>query len=794
MAIELGTAYIQIQPSTKGLVPNIKKALDKDLPSTSGKAGEVAGVSMSDGMSKSVKGGLPKMGGMLKAGLIGAAAGIGVAFVKGFMDSVDAASSVEQSRGGLAAVFGKDADEMEKHAKRAAHTVGMSEHQYNESATKTGAILKGQGLDYVKWTEDLMVRGADMAATFGTTSQEASDALNAGIRGEYEQLEKYGVSIKESTVNMELVKRGQDKLTGADLERAKAQARLDLIMESTAVTQGQFASESDTMAGKQERLAATFENVKVTIGEKLMPIFSAAMDFIADEVIPGVEGLISAWENSEGVMGSVRSFIETVLIPVFQSFGDFLKNYVGPAISWLFNDVLGPLLDGAVSLVENWGDAWARVWHDIQSAAAVPVNFVIGTIWNNGLRKVFNLLPFLDDLPPAPLISIPPMAGKPGSRSTSSKEISAFARGGILPGFSHASDGDDQLIMARRGEGIVVSEALDEYEKMRLLAMNKAALSGVSPAQFRESYDGHYATGGIVGFRGHKFTDTFVDTLKAAEALAKTTFRISQGGFRPRTSYSGTSHQGDAVDLTPVTGAVVRALRMAGVAAWDRTGKGDWAPHVHGVPLPGYGRGAGSAVWQAQEYLRGRDGLGGRDNGPKVGVNRAATSLGPYADDGNGGNLLDVLPKVWKSAADGMKELSGPWGDMLKSSLTGLLSDAFDWVVKNVPGLKEVMDFFGNRVGKLTTSEDRKGPPNMRGYAAGTTSAAPGPAWVGENGPEIVNFRGGERVYTAEQSAALASPIHIENINLPGIHTFRELAEFVEELPESRRHGHMIGA
>lgn len=44
------------------------------------------------------------------------------------------------------------------------------------------------------------------------------------------------------------------------------------------------------------------------------------------------------------------------------------------------------------------------------------------------------------------------------------------------------------------------------------------------------------------------------------------------------------------------------------------------------------------------------------------------------------------------------------------------------------------------------------------GYAAGTPSARPGLAWVGEGGrPELVNFRGGERVYDAQTSARMAS-------------------------------------
>ena len=42
------------------------------------------------------------------------------------------------------------------------------------------------------------------------------------------------------------------------------------------------------------------------------------------------------------------------------------------------------------------------------------------------------------------------------------------------------------------------------------------------------------------------------------------------------------------------------------------------------------------------------------------------------------------------------------------------------------------------------------------GYASGTMSARSGMAWVGERGPELVRFNGGERVYNAEESKSMA--------------------------------------
>lgn len=53
------------------------------------------------------------------------------------------------------------------------------------------------------------------------------------------------------------------------------------------------------------------------------------------------------------------------------------------------------------------------------------------------------------------------------------------------------------------------------------------------------------------------------------------------------------------------------------------------------------------------------------------------------------------------------------------------------------------------------------GVPNVRGsaYASGTPSAMPGWAWVGEEGPEMVRFNGGEVVLNHQRSMAAASRV-----------------------------------
>lgn len=111
------------------------------------------------------------------------------------------------------------------------------------------------------------------------------------------------------------------------------------------------------------------------------------------------------------------------------------------------------------------------------------------------------------------------------------------------------------------------------------------------------------AVGGLTTFNGGRFTELAAKNLRRAQQIAGTMIRVMQGGWRPQTSYSGTSHRGDAVD-TQASPAVIRGLRAVGWASGDRTGLGNWASHAHSVPSPATGRGAGSAVWQYQDYMR----------------------------------------------------------------------------------------------------------------------------------------------------------------------------------------------
>jgi hypothetical protein len=188
------------------------------------------------------------------------------------------ASDLQQSSGAVESVFGRQANAVKKLGQNAAGSVGLAQSEYQQLASVLGSQLGNLGVSQGKLvgtTDSLIKKGADLSAMFGGTSKEAVEALSAAMRGETDPIERYGISIKQANVNALLAKRGQDKLTGAALTAAKTQATLDLITQQSAKSQGQFARESDTASGAQQRAMASAKNAGAALGQVLLPVVAS---------------------------------------------------------------------------------------------------------------------------------------------------------------------------------------------------------------------------------------------------------------------------------------------------------------------------------------------------------------------------------------------------------------------------------------------------------------------------------------------------------------------------------------
>jgi phage-related protein len=118
------------------------------------------------------------------------------------------------------------------------------------------------------------------------------------------------------------------------------------------------------------------------------------------------------------------------------------------------------------------------------------------------------------------------------------------------------------------------------------------------------------------------------------------------------------------------------------------------------------------------------------------------------------GEAAASLSDTAATAMSGIDSLGKRVGDMFATAATNVLT--------GVTSLREAVGQLLQQLAQLLINSAMKSlfgnifsGLNIGGYATGTASAAAGLAMVGEEGPELINFKGGERVYNARDTSRM---------------------------------------
>lgn len=276
MTATIGYATLQIIPSTKGALTNLKADLGGPLD----RAGDEAGTSSSKKFSQKFKDGLKIAGSAIGGAAVGA-------FLK---SAVGAASDVSESMSKVNVVFGKSSQGVIDWSKNAATAMGQSQGQALEAVGTFGNLLTGFGLggeQTTKMSKSMVQLASDMASFNNTSVDEALTALQSGLTGETEPLKKFGVALNDAAIKAEAVKEGLIATTSDALTPAqKAQASYALILANTSTAQGDFARTSGGLANQQKILGARFDDAKAKIGAVLLPILTQLTSFLSGNMTP----------------------------------------------------------------------------------------------------------------------------------------------------------------------------------------------------------------------------------------------------------------------------------------------------------------------------------------------------------------------------------------------------------------------------------------------------------------------------------------------------------------------------
>ena len=305
----------------------IKVAVDVD---TKGAKGLKSLKGIGQELTSSLSGATGAMGGLAAAAgpagiAVAAVAGAALFAVKGINALAQQASGLDQAIGGADAVFKDTSQAMQDFAATADQSAGLSQRAYLEMATVVGAQLKNLGFSLSEsalMTTELTQRGADLAATFGGSTTQAVEAIGSALRGEMDPIEKYGISLNQAAVNAKALELGLWDGKGALDKHSKAVSVNALIMEQSADAAGQFARESESLAGQQAKLNAEWTNMTTTLGEGVLPLvtdFATVANYLVQvlgDLTAEGSKLNDVWDKIPGPLQDLGKIAVGVLNPI----------------------------------------------------------------------------------------------------------------------------------------------------------------------------------------------------------------------------------------------------------------------------------------------------------------------------------------------------------------------------------------------------------------------------------------------------------------------------------------------
>ncbi|MGQ7446345.1 phage tail protein [Streptococcus suis] len=308
MATDLGSAYVQIVPSAKGISGSISKLLGGEVDSAGRSAGSSLGASLVSALSGAL-----------------AAAGIG----KIIGSALGAGADLQQSFGGLDTIYDGAQDSAKRFAQEA-YKAGVSANTYAEQAVSMGASLKqslgGDSTKAINMANKAIMDMTDNAAKMGTDIGVIQQTYQSLSRGNYAMLDNLKLGFGGTKSEMERLLKTAEGLPSAmgrkfDISNyADVVEAIHLVQESMGIAGVAAAEAQNTYSGSLAAMKASWENTLagLSLGENIAPqlkaLASTTSNFLFGNFIPMVGNIF------KGLPSAIGTFIAEASPLVAQQF------------------------------------------------------------------------------------------------------------------------------------------------------------------------------------------------------------------------------------------------------------------------------------------------------------------------------------------------------------------------------------------------------------------------------------------------------------------------------------------
>jgi len=355
MPASLGSAVLYLETDDKKLKAGVSQA-EKSTAASLNKIGK----------------GMQSTGAMMTAGLTAPIIAAGAV-------SIGAASNLRESMNAVNVVFQDASGTIENFGKVSATQAGLSTREFNELATVTGAFLTNLGYnsdEAASKTIDLTKRAADMGSVFNKDVSVALEAINSGLKGEFNPLEQFGVKMNAAGIEARALSMGLADSEGNLSDNAKAQAALAIIMEQTNKLQGDFTNTSNELANSTRITKAELENEAAALGQQLLPVALQVVGAVRQAVTwfgslsPQVKTGIIAFLGLVAVLGPIIAIIGTLITAISAIIP------VVTAVAGVLTFPLIAIIAAVIAIIALLAAAWANDWGGIREKTQAAITWI----------------------------------------------------------------------------------------------------------------------------------------------------------------------------------------------------------------------------------------------------------------------------------------------------------------------------------------------------------------------------------------------------------------------------------
>lgn len=293
---------------------------------------------------------------------IGAAVVVGLAALTA--TTIGPASDLNETISKTTVVFGDAAQSVLDFGSNSAAALGMSENAALGAAATYGNLLRATGLNEeasAEMSTNLVQLAADLASFNNIDPTEALDKLRAGLTGETEPLKTLGINMSQARLQAKALELGLIEQGEALDAGAKAQAAYAIMVEDTALAQGDFERTSGGLANQQRIMAANFENLRAKIGAGVLPVVTALAtkfnDFLArSDVAAAIATIADKFAALGSAIGGLLDGtgsldqVKALVFNLFKTIGDLFGGGEGALGDFNLGEMIGKMLSGVGKL------------------------------------------------------------------------------------------------------------------------------------------------------------------------------------------------------------------------------------------------------------------------------------------------------------------------------------------------------------------------------------------------------------------------------------------------------------